>query len=89
MKDNRKLREKIVQSIQLLFSLDLYREILDDNERQEEELAQAVSHRIYTKARFSLLLCYRRVKSFLFNELAVTKPVTKPVTRFCYVLPSR
>lgn len=43
VKDNRKLREKIIQSIQLLFSLDLYRDILDDNERQEEELAQAVS----------------------------------------------
>ena len=43
MKDNRKLRDKIIQSIQLLFSLDLYREILEDNERQEEELAQAVS----------------------------------------------
>ena len=43
MKDNRRLRDKIIQSIQLLFSLDLYREILDDNERQEEELAQAVS----------------------------------------------
>ena len=46
MKDNRKLREKIVQSIQLLFSLDLYRDILDENERQEEELAQAVSQKI-------------------------------------------
>ena len=43
MKDNRKLREKIVQSIQLLFSLDLYRDILEENERQEEELAQVVS----------------------------------------------
>ena len=48
MKDNRKLREKIVQSIQLLFSLDLYRDILDDNERQEEELAQAVSQKLET-----------------------------------------
>lgn len=46
MKDNRKLREKILQSIQLLFSVDLYREILDENERQEEELAQAVSQTI-------------------------------------------
>lgn len=46
MKDNRRLRDKIVQSIQLLFSLDLYRDILDDNERQEEELAQLVSQSI-------------------------------------------
>ena len=46
MKDNRKLRDKIVQSIQLLFSLDLYKDILDENERQEEEIAQAVSQTI-------------------------------------------
>ena len=46
MKDNRRLREKIIQSIQLLFSLDLYRDILDDNERQEEEIAQAVSQKL-------------------------------------------
>lgn len=46
MKDNRKLRDKIVQTIQLLFSVDLYRDILDDNERQEEELAQAVSQKL-------------------------------------------
>jgi len=46
VRNNRTLREKIVQTIQLLFSLDLYREILDDNERQEEELAQAVSQKI-------------------------------------------
>ena len=46
MKDNRRLRDKIVQSIQLLFSLDLYQDILDDNERQEEELAQAVSQKL-------------------------------------------
>ena len=46
MRENRKLREKIVQSIQLLFSVDLYRDILNENERQEEELAQAVTAKI-------------------------------------------
>ena len=46
MKDNRKLREKIIQSIQLLFSLDLYREILEDNEREEEELIEAVNAKL-------------------------------------------
>ena len=46
MKDNRRLREKIMQSIKLLFSLDLYREILEDNEQQEEEIAQAVNQKL-------------------------------------------
>lgn len=46
MKDNRKLREKIIQSIQLLFSVDLYRDILNENEQQEEELAQAVNQKL-------------------------------------------
>ena len=46
VKDNRKLREKILQSIQLLFSVDLYRDILDENEQQEEELAHVVTAKI-------------------------------------------
>lgn len=46
MKDNRKLRDKIIQSIQLLFSVDLYRDILNENEQQEEELAHAVSAKL-------------------------------------------
>jgi hypothetical protein len=50
VKDNRKLREKIVQSIQLLFSVDLYRDILDENEQQEEEIAQAVNQTLENAA---------------------------------------
>lgn len=34
--------DKIKQTIKLLFSIELYEEILDENERDEEELKRAL-----------------------------------------------
>ena len=46
VKDDRTLREKIKQTIQLLFSVELYEDILDENEQQEEELKRAIKAKL-------------------------------------------
>ncbi len=46
MKDDRTLLDKIKQTIKLLFSIELYEEILDENERDEEELKRAIKAKL-------------------------------------------